>query len=206
MSSIKKIQELLKFSKKKSYKINMYAEAILDDARVIATDSDAFEVGAEIYVINDAGEVENLPENIYTLQDGTKLRIDAESRIAGYGEEEEEVKEEVKEEVVEELAVVEDWEGMEKRIQNLEDAVADLKKEKDGGDDEVEMSTDVMGEMLTKINDLETKLSAVEETPSSDGLNVRPNESREPRMNLSKMSTKEWKLFRRVSIKVRTIW
>ena len=190
MSSIKKIQELLKFSKKKSYKINMYAEAILDDARVIATDSDAFEVGAEIYVINDAGEVENLPENIYTLQDGTKLRIDAESRIAGYGEEEE-VKEEVKEEVVEELAVVEDWEGMEKRIQNLEDAVADLKKEKDGGDDEVEMSTDVMGEMLTKINDLETKLSAVEETPSSDGLNVRPNESREPRMNLSKMSTKE---------------
>ncbi len=191
MSSIKKIQELLKFSKKKSYKINMYAEAILDDARVIATDSDAFEVGAEIYVINDAGEVENLPENIYTLQDGTKLRIDAESRIAGYGEEEEEVKEEVKEEVVEELAVVEDWEGMEKRIQNLEDAVADLKKEKDGGDDEVEMSTDVMGEMLTKINDLETKLSAVEETPSSDGLNVRPNESREPRMNLSKMSTKE---------------
>ena len=190
MSSIKKIQELLKFSKKKSYKINMYAEAILDDARVIATDSDAFEVGAEIYVINDAGEVENLPENIYTLQDGTKLRIDAESRIAGYGEEEE-VKEEVVEEVVEELAVVEDWEGMEKRIQNLEDAVADLKKEKDGGDDEVEMSTDVMGEMLTKINDLETKLSAVEETPSSDGLNVRPNESREPKMNLSKMSTKE---------------
>lgn len=190
MSSIKKIQELLKFSKKKSYKINMYAEAILDDARVIATDSDAFEVGAEIYVINDAGEVENLPENIYTLQDGTKLRIDAESRIAGYGEEEE-VKEEVKEEVVEELAVVEDWEGMEKRIQNLEDAVADLKKEKDGGDDEVEMSSDVMGEMLTKINDLETKLSAVEETPSSDGLNVRPNESREPKMNLSKMSTKE---------------
>ena len=28
--------------------------------------------------------------------------------------------------------------GMEKRIQNLEDAVADLKKDKDGGDDEIE--------------------------------------------------------------------
>ena len=191
MSSIKKIQELLKFSKKKSYKINMYAEAILDDARVIATDSDAFDVGAEVYVINDSGEVEGLPENIYTLQDGTKLRIDSDSKIAGYGEEDAVVEEEVKEEVVEELVVVEDWEGLEKRIQNLEDAVADLKKEKDGGDNEVEMSVDVMGEMLTKINDLETKLSAVEETPSSDGLNVRPNESREPRMNLSKMSTKE---------------
>ena len=56
MSSIKKIQELLKFSKKKTYKIKMYAEAILDDARVIATDSDAFDMGAEVYVINDAGD------------------------------------------------------------------------------------------------------------------------------------------------------
>jgi hypothetical protein len=99
MSSIKKIQELLKFSKKKTYKIKMYAEAILDDARVIATDSDAFDMGAEVYVINDAGEVESLAEGIYTLEDGTKIRIDADSRVAGYGEEEEEV---VEEEVVEE--------------------------------------------------------------------------------------------------------
>jgi hypothetical protein len=35
-------------------------------------------------------------------------------------------------------ADVEDWAGMEKRIQNLEDSVADLKRDKDGGDDEVE--------------------------------------------------------------------
>ena len=140
MSSIKKIQELLKFSKKKTYKIKMYAEAILDDARVIATDSDAFDMGAEVYVINDAGEVESLAEGIYTLEDGTKIRIDADSRVAGYGEEEEEV---VEEEVVEEeLAVddgkeadVDDWAGMEKRIQNLEDAIADIKRMIGEGDD-----------------------------------------------------------------------
>ena len=35
-------------------------------------------------------------------------------------------------------ADVGDWEGMEKRIQNLEDAVADLKRSKEGGDDDVE--------------------------------------------------------------------
>ena len=35
-------------------------------------------------------------------------------------------------------ADVADWEGMEKRIKNLEDAVADLKRDKVGGDDEVE--------------------------------------------------------------------
>tara|TARA_R100000664_G_C2759412_1_gene149163 strand:- start:5577 stop:6194 length:618 start_codon:yes stop_codon:yes gene_type:complete len=195
MSSIKKIQELLKFSKKKTYKIKMYAEAILDDARVIATDSDAFDMGAEVYVINDAGEVESLAEGIYTLEDGTKIRIDADSRVAGYGEEEEEI---VEEEVVEEeLAVddgkeadVDDWAGMEKRIQNLEDAIADIKRMIGEGDD-VEMSNDVMGEMLTKIDNLETKLSKMEETPSSDGLKVTPNETNAIKTNLSKMTTKE---------------
>ena len=89
MSSIKKIKELLKFSKKKTYKINMYAEAILDDARVIATDSEEFEIGSVVYVINDAGEVVSLAEGIYTLQDGSKIRIYSESKVAGFCEEEE---------------------------------------------------------------------------------------------------------------------
>lgn len=100
MGSLQKIKELLKFSKKKSYKINMYAEAILDDARVIATDSEEFEIGSAVYVINDAGEVEDLAEGIYTMQDGSKIRIDAESNVAGFGEEEEVVEEEVVEEEV----------------------------------------------------------------------------------------------------------
>ena len=105
MSSLKKIKELLKFTKKKTYKINMYAEAILDDARVIATDSEEFEIGSEIYVINDAGEVESLAEGIYTMQDGSKIRIDAESKVAGFGEEEV-VEEEVVEEEMQEEEVV----------------------------------------------------------------------------------------------------
>ena len=98
MSSIQKIKELLKFSKKKTYKINLYAEAILDDARVIATDAEGFDLGAEVYIINDSAEVEKLAEGIYTLEDGSKIRIDADSRVAGFGEEE----------VVEEEVVVEE--------------------------------------------------------------------------------------------------
>ena len=143
MSSIKKIKELLKFSKKKTYKINMYAEAILDDARVIATDSEEFEIGSVVYVINDAGEVVSLAEGIYTLQDGSKIRIDAESKVAGFGEEEvieEEVvveeelsKENEKEEMAEESEAEEtDWaktyEEMKDKVDNLEDAIADIKK------------------------------------------------------------------------------
>ena len=185
MGSIKKIKELLKLTKKKTYKINMYAEAILDDARVIATDSESFDIGSEVYVINDSGEVESIAEGIYTLEDGTKIRIDAESKVAGFGEEEV-----VEEEVVveEELAVddgkeadVDDWAGMEKRIQNLEDAIADIKKRIGEGDDvemseeKTELSADVMGEVITRLNSIEEKFSSFEDSASSEGVNITPS-------------------------------
>ena len=53
-------------------------------------------------------------------------------------EEEVEATEDKEEMEEESLADVADWEGMEKRIQNLEDAVAKLKEDKVGGDEEVE--------------------------------------------------------------------
>ena len=194
MGSIKKIKELLKLTKKKTYKINMYAEAILDDARVIATDSESFDIGSEVYVINDSGEVESIAEGIYTLEDGTKIRIDAESKVAGFGEEEV-----VEEEVVveEELAVddgkeadVDDWAGMEKRIQNLEDAIADIKKRIGEGDDvemseeKTEHSADVMGEVITRLNSIEEKFGGLEDTSSSEGVNITPASSNEEKIEL----------------------
>ena len=113
MSSIRKIKELLKFSKKKTYKIEMYAEAILDDARVIATDAEAFDIGAEVYVINDDGVVESLAEGIYTLQDGSKIRIDSESTEELIEEEliavEEVIEEELNKEELEEVVEKKMW-------------------------------------------------------------------------------------------------
>ena len=43
-------------------------------------------------------------------------------------------------------AAVDDWEGMEKRIKNLEDAVSDLKRDKVGGEtgDVEEMAEEVV--------------------------------------------------------------
>ena len=195
MDSIKKIKQLLKFTKKKTYKINMYAEAILDDARVIATDSEQFEIGAEVYVINDEGAVESLSEGIYTMEDGSKIRIDADSMVAGFGEEEEVV---VEEEVVEEelskekeeldehdKADVEDWAGMEKRIKNLEDAVADLKADKENLSKEgTELSVDLIGEVMTRLNAMEEKFGGLEETSSSEGINITPASSIEEKIEL----------------------
>tara|TARA_R100001509_G_scaffold139456_1_gene93865 strand:- start:2504 stop:3160 length:657 start_codon:yes stop_codon:yes gene_type:complete len=209
MSSIKKIKELLKLSNKKTYKINMYAEAILDDARVIATDAESFDIGAEVYVINDAGEVESLSEGIYTMQDGSKIRIDSESRVAGMGEEEvveEEVvveeelsKEENKEELAEESEAEEtDWaktfEEMKDRVAELEKAVFGDKAAEETEElskESTELSTDVMGEIITRLNSIEEKFSGLENEPSNDGVNVSPNVNNNQEINLSKLSVKE---------------
>ena len=213
MSSLQKIKDLLRFSKKKTYKINMYAEAILDDARVIATDSEDFEVGAEVYVINDAGEVEALSEGIYTMQDGSKIRIDAESKVAGFGEEEvveEEMQEEevvAKEEVEE---VITDEAVVEEIAVKINDATPDAvteeiskevakvvvdhlaeKVEEEVEVKEVEMSADVLGELMTRLSAIEEKLTSLEETPSNNGVNITPNSKKTQKVDLSKLSTKE---------------
>ena len=213
MSSIQKIKELLKLSKKKTYKINMYAEAILDDARVIATDAESFDIGAEVYVINDAGEVESLSEGIYTMQDGSKIRIDSESRVAGMGEEEvveeevvveeelskEENSEENKEELAEESEAEEtDWaktfEEMKDRVAELEKAVFGDKAAEETEElskESTELSTDVMGEIITRLNSIEEKFSGLENESSNDGVNVSPNVNNNQEINLSKLSVKE---------------
>tara|TARA_R110000824_G_scaffold64463_6_gene168401 strand:+ start:7162 stop:7836 length:675 start_codon:yes stop_codon:yes gene_type:complete len=216
MSSLQKIKELLMFTKKKTYKINMYAEAILDDARVIATDSEGFDVGAEVYLINDSGEVESLTEGIYTLQDGTKIRIDAESKVAGFGDEEvvdEEVVEEemqdeevvAKEEVIEEITadpVVEEIavkindatpdEVTEEIAKEVAQVVVDHMAEKVETEVEaVEMSNDVMGELMTRLNSIEEKLEKIDEQPSSDGVNITPTRLRKEKVDLGKMSVNE---------------
>jgi hypothetical protein len=216
MSSLKKIKELLKFTKKKTYKINMYAEAILDDARVIATDAESFDVGAEVYLINDAGEVESLAEGIYTMQDGTKIRIDAESKVAGFGDEEvveeevveEEMQEEevvAKEEVIEEITadpVVEEIavkindatpdEVTEEISKEVAKVVVDHMAEKVEEEVEVvEMSADVLGELMTRLSAIEEKINTIEDQPSSNGVNITPTHLRKETLDLGKMSINE---------------
>jgi predicted RNase H-like nuclease (RuvC/YqgF family) len=56
-----------------------------------------------------------------------------------------------------EEADVADWKGMEKRIKNLEDAVADLKREKVGGDDDVEEMSEETTEPGTNPKTITTK-------------------------------------------------
>ena len=129
----------------KSYSVKFYAEMKLDDGRIIATEDEQFMIGSKVFAVGDDGEAEALSAGSYTMENGNKMTIGENSEILDLGEEkeaedveasEEELSEEVAEESKEEEfdehdeADVADWAGMEKRIKNLEDAVADLKADK----------------------------------------------------------------------------
>tara|TARA_R100000458_G_C8213631_1_gene200289 strand:+ start:172 stop:879 length:708 start_codon:yes stop_codon:yes gene_type:complete len=122
-----------------------------EDGTIFVSTAEELESGVDISVLTEDGTTIPLPIGTYKTQDGVSFRVEEEGVVAEVIEsetEEEVTEEEMAEEVKEELGedrgedddevAVDDWEGMEKRIKNLEDAVADLKRDKEGGDDEVE--------------------------------------------------------------------
>ena len=127
-------------------------ETKLENGTVVSAES--FEKGKEIFIVTDDEKVA-MPVGEYLLEDGRLVVVEEEGTIgdirevsdevpAKETEEGEEITEDLEEEEKkeEEMADVADWEGMEKRIQNLEDAIADLKSDKEGKmekEDEVEM-------------------------------------------------------------------
>lgn len=114
-----------------------------EDGTIYVSTAEELESGVDISVLTEDGTIILLPIGTYKTEDGVSFRVEEEGVVAEVMESEteeevteEEMSEEVKEEMGEDLAVddgkeadVDDWAGMEKRIQNLEDAVADLKKE-----------------------------------------------------------------------------
>jgi len=111
-------------------------ETKLENGTIVSAES--FEKGKEIFIVTDDEKVA-MPVGEYLLEDGRLVVISEEGIIDDVREvsdevpqKEEESKDETEdlekeEEEMEEEADVEDWAGMEKRIKNLEDAIADLK-------------------------------------------------------------------------------
>ena len=95
--------------------------------------AEKFEEGASVFILTESGDEKekiSLPVGNYEMNDGTVLVVSQEGKIGEIREASDEVPA-TEEDLEEDLAVVEDWEGMEKRIQNLEDAVASLKADKE---------------------------------------------------------------------------
>ena len=103
-------------------------EMKLDNGTVVEAES--FESGKEIFIVTDDDKVA-LPVGEYMIEDSRLLVVEEEGMIADLKDVSDEVPQEEEEtEDLEEDADVADWKGMESRIQNLEDAIADLKKDK----------------------------------------------------------------------------
>jgi hypothetical protein len=122
------------------------------DGTIYVSTAEVLESGSDISVLTEDGTTIPMPIGTYKTEDGVSFRVEEEGVVAEVmeSETEEEVEateeKEVKEEMGEDRgedddeAAVDDWEGMEKRIKNLEDAVADLKREIGETGDVEEMS------------------------------------------------------------------
>ena len=205
MGTIDKILNLLKMNKiEKSYSVKFYAEMKLDDGRIIATEDDQFMIGSKVFAVGDEGEAEALTGGTYTMENGNKLVVSDDSKIEDLGEEAESVEEENKEEeelseeTLAEEADVADWKGLEIRIKNLEDGIADLKADKVEAsaetkeEEKTEMSVDVISELMTQVEELNSKIVELSKEPATDSINYNPEgDKNTTSTNLSKLSSNE---------------
>ena len=134
-------------------------QAKSEDGTIFVSTADELEAGVDISVLTEDGTTILLPVGTYKTDTGVSFRVEEEGIVAEVIEsetEEEDTEEEVdagyddKEEMTESVnfmfpetdAEKADWaksyEEMKDKVDNLIDAVADLKRDKDGGDDEVE--------------------------------------------------------------------
>ena len=116
--------------------ISMAWQAKSEDGTIFVSTADELAESVDVSVLTEDGTTIPLPVGTYKTDTGVTFRVEEEGIVAEVMETETE--EVVEEEMTEDLAVVEDWEGMEKRIQNLEDAVASLKDDKVEATEEVE--------------------------------------------------------------------
>ena len=156
-----KEQILVALGLDKGEEVSLAWQAKSEDGTIFVSTAEELEAGVDISVLTEDGTTILLPVGTYKTDTGVTFRVEEEGIVSEVMEsetEEEVVEEELAEEEEEkkDYADVADWEGMEKRIQNLEDAVASLKEDKDGGDDEVEEMAEEVIEPSTNPKTIKT--------------------------------------------------
>jgi hypothetical protein len=172
--------------------VKMAWQAKTEDGTILTSTADELASGVDISVLTEDGSTIKLPIGTYKLDTGVSFRVEEEGVVGEVmeTETEEEVtpKEEMAEEVKEEMAKEDedkdkdtyeeefpetpaekaDWaktyEEMKDRVQNLEDAIADIKSRLGESDTEdVEMSEETTEEVEDKPKTVTTKTTEVVE-------------------------------------------
>lgn len=177
----------LGLNKDESVKLEWQAKS--EDGTIFVSTAEELASGVDISVLTEDGTTILLPIGTYKTAEGVTFRVEEEGVVAEVMEtetEEEVEATEDKEEMAEEenLADVGDWEGMEKRIQNLEDAVAKLKEDKVGGDEEVEELAEEVVEPST--NPKSIKTTEVVEFSAEEELEKLKSENEKLKTELAK--------------------
>jgi len=153
----------LGLNKEETVKLEWQAKS--EDGTIFVSTAEELEAGVDISVLTEDGTTILLPVGTYKTDTGVSFRVEEEGIVAEVIESETEEVDTVEEEDLAEETVlaeedeeadVADWQGMEKRIENLEIAVAKLKEEKVGGDDEVEELAEETEEPSTNPKSIKT--------------------------------------------------
>ena len=200
MSVIEKLKEAVR-SVVDAERQDLYAEARLQDGRVVATEAEQFSAGVDVRVMSEDGEATPLQAGTYELADGGELKVDDDSKVAMMEEEEkkdeelaeheEEEKDEmsavkaalvdhfqISEEVAEQIVdVVKDAMKPAKAEEEMEEEKKEEEMEEEKKDKE-EMSalTDLTHEMAVALEAINKRLAKLEEEPAAQPERVLPKQ------------------------------
>ena len=182
----------------KDEELQLAFQAKTEDGTIIVSTAEELESGVDISVLTEDGTTILLPVGTYKLDTGVSFRVEEEGIVAEVIEsetEEEVTEEELAEENKEDYdheeghdseAAVYDWEGMEKRIKNLEDAVADLKREIGETGDVEEMSEETVEDVKSDSpKTVTTKTTEVVEFSAEEELEKLKAENEKLKMELA---------------------
>ena len=157
-------------------------QAKTEDGTIIVSTAEELEAGVDISVLTEDGTTILLPVGTYKLDTGVSFRVEEEGIVGEVIESETEEEETPKEEMAEEdkddyeeesEAEETDWaktyEEMKEKVQNLEDAIADIKKQI-GETGDVEEMTEETTEPSTNPRTKTTKTTEVVEFSAEDEL------------------------------------
>jgi vacuolar-type H+-ATPase subunit I/STV1 len=200
MSVIEKLKEAVR-SVVEAERQDLYAEARLNDGRVIATEAEAFSAGAPVRVMSEDGTATPLEAGSYELSDGGEVTVDADSKVVEMEEEEkteaaehEEEKDEmaaVKAALVDKFQIspevaAEIVEVVKEAMKPAEEVEAAEEEKEEMSEEKTEMSThlqDLTHEIAVALEAINSRLAKLEEAPAAQPDRVLPKQEFKQEIN-----------------------
>ena len=195
MSVIEKLKEAVRSVVQERQ--DLYAEARLNDGRVIATEAEQFSAGASVRVLSEDGEAEPLEAGTYDLSDGGQVSVDAESNVVEMMDDKEEKteaaghEEEKDEMAAVKAALIQQFQISEEVASQIMDVIKDAmkpaeeeeemeeEKKEEMSEEKTEMSShvqDLTHNMAVALEAINKRLEKLEEAPAAQPDRVLPKQ------------------------------